>query len=76
MGVSGGVVGAHINKKQPEFDPRNYGFQRLTPLLRSLKVFELEERMTGSSKTKQIYVRNISEEPPKPKRRRRGPKPL
>jgi uncharacterized LabA/DUF88 family protein len=69
------AVGAHINKKQPEFDPRNYGFQRLTPLLRSLKVFELEERITGTSKTKQIYVRNIVEEPPKPKRRRRGVKP-
>ncbi len=68
------AVGAHINKKQPEFDPRNYGYQRLTPLLRSLRVFELDERVTGNSKTRQIYVRNKSEEAPKPKRKRRGAK--
>ncbi len=56
------VVGAHISKKKPDFDPRNYGFQRLTPLLRSLKAFELEERITGNSKTKHIYIRNMNEE--------------
>lgn len=68
------VVGAHINKKQPEFDPRNYGFQRLTPLLRSLKAFELEERVSGNSKVKHIYIRNINEAPVVTRRRRKGSK--
>ena len=66
------IVGAHINKKQPEFDPRNYGFQRLTPLLRSLKVFELEERITGNSKTKHIYIRNKNEEPVLSRKKKKG----
>lgn len=71
------AVGAHVNKKQPDFDPRNYGFQRLTPLLRSLKTFEFEERVTGNAKVKHIYIRNVGETPeiPEiPKKRRRGKK--
>ncbi len=66
------IVGAHINKKQPEFDPRNYGFQRLTPLLRSLKAFELEERISGNSKSKHIYIRNMNEEPVQSRRKKKG----
>jgi uncharacterized LabA/DUF88 family protein len=52
------AVGAHIIRKQPDFDPRNYGFDRLTPLLRSLGEFELDERITSNSKVKHIYIRN------------------
>lgn len=52
------AVGALINKKQPEFDSRNYGFQKLTSLLRSLNAFELDERTSGTSRSKQIYVKN------------------
>lgn len=52
------AVGAHVSKKRPEFDPRNYGYPRLTPLLRSLNAFEFEERAIGNTKAKQIYIRN------------------
>ncbi len=55
------AVGAHINKKQPEFDPRNYGFQRLTPLLKSLNAFDFEERLVGNSKARHIYIRDKHE---------------
>ena len=68
------IVGAHISKKQPDFDPRNYGFQRLTPLLRSLNAFELEERTSGNSKTKHIYIRNINEKPVIPNRKKKRAK--
>ena len=52
-----GDVGNLILKKQPDFDPRNYGFPKLTPLIRSLD-FEIDERESGQNKTKHIYIRN------------------
>jgi uncharacterized LabA/DUF88 family protein len=51
-------VGNLIQKKQPDFDARNYGFSKLTPLIRNLKQFEIDERDTNNSKVKHIYVRN------------------
>lgn len=55
-----GDVGNLIIKKQPDFDPRNFGFYKLTHLIRKLKEFEIEERDTNNSKIKHIYVRNRS----------------
>lgn len=51
-------VGNLINKKRPDFDPRNYGFFKLTPLIKSIHQFELEERDSGNSRIKHIYVKN------------------
>jgi uncharacterized LabA/DUF88 family protein len=52
------AVGALINKKRPDFDPRNYGFPKLTPLIKSLgKHIEVEEREAGKPHIKHIYVR-------------------
>lgn len=54
-----GEVGQMLNKKRPDFDPRNYGFTRLTPLLKSLKKnFEVDERISGKSTAKHVYVKN------------------
>jgi uncharacterized LabA/DUF88 family protein len=51
-------VGAFIIKKKPDFDPRNYGFLKLTPLIKSLhKYFEIDERETEKSHIKHIYVK-------------------
>ena len=53
-----GDVGSLLQKKQPNFDARNYGFQKLTPLIRSIKKFEIDQRESGRSKrSKLIYVR-------------------
>jgi uncharacterized LabA/DUF88 family protein len=51
-----GDVGNLLQKKQPNFDPRNYGFQKLTPLIKSINKFEIAENQKG--KFKLIYVRN------------------
>jgi uncharacterized LabA/DUF88 family protein len=55
-----GDVGSLILKKQPNFDARNYGFLKLTPLFKSLKQFEIDqrERSNSSSRFKLIFVRN------------------
>jgi uncharacterized LabA/DUF88 family protein len=52
-----GDVGNLILKKQPDFDPRNFGFAKLTPLIRSFD-FEIDERDSGQNNIKHIYIRN------------------
>lgn len=51
-------VGGLIQKKQPSFDSRNYGFEKLTPLIKSTWLFEIEQRDNSKSRYKLIYVRN------------------
>ncbi|WP_207534427.1 NYN domain-containing protein [Desertivirga arenae] len=51
-------VGSLIMKKQPDFDPRNFGFFKLTPLIRSIPSIEIDERETGNRAVKHIYIRN------------------
>ncbi len=53
-----GDVGGLLQKKQPNFDPRNYGFNKLTPLLASTGKFEITEREGTKGRYKIIYVRN------------------
>ena len=53
-----GDVGSLLQKKQPNFDSRNYGFQKLTPMINSINNFEIESRENANSKFKLIYVRN------------------
>ncbi len=52
-----GDVGSLLQKKQPNFDPRNYGFQKLTPLIKSTRKFEIEQRDNPKSSNKLIFVR-------------------
>jgi hypothetical protein len=52
-----GDVGNLILKKQPDFDPRNFGFAKLTPLIKSFD-FEIDERESGQNNIKHIYIRN------------------
>ena len=53
-----GDVGGLLQKKQPNFDSRNFGFQKLTPLIKSIKEFEVEQRETHKGRFKLIYVKN------------------
>ena len=53
-----GDVGSLIQKKQPNFDSRNYGFEKLTPLIKSIGSFEIEQRENPKSKNKLVFVKN------------------
>jgi uncharacterized LabA/DUF88 family protein len=53
-----GDLGNLILKRQPDFDPRNYGFKKLVPLIKSLQQFEIDERSTGKNNIILVYVRN------------------
>lgn len=55
-----GDVGGLIQKKQPNFDSRNYGFEKLTPLIKSTGKFEIDQRDSGKGRYKLIYVRKLN----------------
>lgn len=53
-----GDVGNLIVKKKPEFDPRSFGFNKLTPMLKSLTdILEIDERDSDKKGIKHVYVR-------------------
>jgi hypothetical protein len=52
-----GDVGSLLQKKRPNFDSRNYGFDKLTPLINSIDQFEIEQRESQKSRHKLIYVK-------------------
>ena len=53
-----GAVGSIINKQSPEFDARNYGYAKLSGLLRGIGLFEVEERQIGAGKHLYVRARN------------------
>ncbi|RPH99967.1 MAG: NYN domain-containing protein [Calditrichaeota bacterium] len=52
-----GDVGNLLQKKQPNFDSRNYGFEKLTPLIKSIGGFEIEQRENQRGRFTLVYVR-------------------
>lgn len=65
-----GDVGSLLQKKQPNFDSRNYGFQKLTPLINSIPAFEIERREDARGRMKLIYVK-LKQENTKVKNKKR-----
>ncbi len=53
-----GDVGNLLIKKRPDFDPRNFGYEKLTPLIKTLRNnFEIDERITERAKIKLVYIK-------------------
>ncbi len=53
-----GDVGSLLQKKQPNFDSRNYGFEKLTPMINFTNKFEIEQKESPKGRFKLIYVKN------------------
>ena len=54
-----GDVGNLLIKKKPDFDPRNFGYEKLTPLIKSLKDnFDIDERITERANIKLVYIKS------------------
>ena len=51
-------LGNLIIKKQPDFDPRTYGFGKLSTMLKSLPRFEVQVRTTSDPNVRPIYIRD------------------
>lgn len=52
-----GAIGTYIANRQPEFDPRNYGFRKLGDLIKAAGLFEIDERASPTDSGKQVYLR-------------------
>ena len=52
-------LGNLIIKKQPDFDPRTYGFGKLSNMLKNLDRFELHVRETSDPNVRPMYVRDV-----------------
>lgn len=53
-----GELGNLLLRQMPDFDPRNYGFDKLTNLIKSLERFEVDARQTSNPHTKHVYLRD------------------
>lgn len=51
-------LGNLVMKKQPDFDPRNFGFGKLSTMLKALPRFELEVRPTADPNYKTMYIKD------------------
>ena len=51
-------VGHIITKQQPDFDPRTYGFAKLSDLVTASDLFNIQRRSPGEGKPQIIYVRD------------------
>ena len=52
-----GTIGNLLVKRYPDFDVRNFGFNKLTPFVESLDMFDIKSVRTHDSSVKLIYVK-------------------
>ena len=52
-----GDLGNFLLKKQPNFDSRNYGLNKLVSLIKSIGQFEIDERESGKKNIRHVYVK-------------------
>ena len=53
-----GTFGSYLTKLQPDFDPRLYGFKKLSELVRAkTDMFKVDERQAPGTNSKALYVR-------------------
>lgn len=54
-----GSVGQHIVSLSPEFDPRNYGYSKLTDLIKQTELFDIDRRSDDKAPNiKQVYIKD------------------
>ena len=52
--------GSLIKKQFPDFDPRNYGYPKLSRLIEETKAFDIWRRSVENSDRKVMYLRDVS----------------
>ncbi|MFC3454814.1 NYN domain-containing protein [Amycolatopsis speibonae] len=52
------AVGSIITKQRPDFDPRSYGYSKLSGLITATTLFEQDRRSPGDGKSAIIYIRD------------------
>ncbi|MCL4205640.1 MAG: NYN domain-containing protein [Pirellulaceae bacterium] len=59
------VVGTYIANQSPDFDPRNYGYAKLSLLIHATQLFETQERKSESGATMKFIRDNRGKKPQK-----------
>lgn len=70
-----GEIGNMLVRRYPDFDVRNYGFRKLTPLLKSLDVFDVYSERSSDGYNKLVYVKeknNLPQPQPQQQRKKNG----
>ncbi len=57
-----GDIGNTLTKRYPDFDVRNYGFRKLTPFIKSLKIFDVRAVCGKDGHVSVMYVREKGHE--------------
>lgn len=57
-----GAVGKQISSQKPEFDPRNYGFSKLSSLIESIDRFEVRREPKGEHGHTGVFVRSTRQQ--------------
>jgi uncharacterized LabA/DUF88 family protein len=52
------AVGSNVVKQAPEFDPRNYGYNKLRALAAATNLFEFDKRLQSDGESTVIYIRD------------------
>ena len=52
-------LGNLIIKKRPDFDPRNFGFKKLSNMMKYLTRFEVDVRATADPHAKPMYIKDL-----------------
>ncbi len=68
-----GDIGNQLQRRNPDFDVRNYGFTKFKPLIEHLNVVEMRTEQLPGQKSKLVYIRKRTQMPkisdvPRPKR--------
>jgi uncharacterized LabA/DUF88 family protein len=53
-----GAVGKQISSQKPDFDPRHYGFSKLSSLIEAIDLFEVRRETQGAQGHTGVYVRS------------------
>lgn len=52
------AIGSYTAKKSSEFDPRNYGYEKLGELVEATQLFDMERRPVNGGHSKVIYIKD------------------
>lgn len=52
-----GDIGNKLQKRYPDFDVRNFGFNKFTPFIKSLDLFDIRSEKISGSNNKLIYIK-------------------
>lgn len=52
-----GEIGNMLLRRYPDFDVRNYGFKKLTPLLQSFKIFDIYSEKNSDGYNRLVYIK-------------------